>query len=560
MRAQKALPSPSSKGARPLLPVAASLLSGGGASLVLIALVVAAQRLAILYSVLELGTLGPRAAALFLTAAAALSLVRSRAALRLAHRVRRNLLTLYLEPLERIPAPLLPRGELVVARLSVALSTLVGFSIDGIAVFLGALIALFPMTYWLAAELSPAALLPIGAAGLLGAAATLILSARVESAWSRAWSQARALLANMGAVFEGAVDLCAHGRESAYKQRLLDQAAVWSATEGRARMQSAAVRWGTLVFTLGSALVLGALLSPQWLSSEREGGLYKTFLIIIACVPTLQSLSGSLANIWYSRSDLESLAELAGQSSRFIHPSEGDDNAAILPKTPVEIQFNQIEFEYPSQDGSPAAPVFQGRPITVRLPARGLIALTGKNGAGKTTLLYLMAGLLTPTRGSIELESRRQSLRNRSWHEGIAFLSQRPFYQKDESIAAALRAFDPDKSDAGLMEALERAGIADVLLARAKSPERALSMTMAELSAGEARRVLFARVLLRDAHTLLLDEPDTHLDGEALRRLGELLQKLAQEKRVVVAAHEPALLSLCDQRIDLGEAEPGSPP
>lgn len=536
------------KAPRSLLRVSAKLLRGGTLHLCLIAAVVFAQRLALVLSVLSLSKLGPRKSALLLLGAGALSVLRSRAAFHLTRRVRNNLLAFYLEPFVFAPAPLLPRGEIIAARLSIALSTLVAYSVDGIAVLLGASLALIPLLYWLSQELGPMALLPIGTAGILGAASTLVLSSRVEKSWSHAFEHARILLADISAAFEGAVDLRAHGQQNTYKHSLLERASQWSGAEGQARLQSAASRWGTLAFTLGTALGISALVSPQLFSDEREGGIYKTFLLVIACIPTLQSISGSIANLWYSRNDLEYLSGLENQFRPFAEIS--DRKYSENPEEPIDssagLQLDQIEFKYPAAP----KPVFQ-KALSQEIPARGLITITGKNGAGKTTLLYLLLGLFEPTRGRIFAGEKEIHLRNSNWQKSIAFLSQRPFQRKDASLAQNLRAFDPDSPDQNLLSALEQVGMLDTLKKRAGSEKALLSMPLSSLSSGEARRVLLARVLLRKADTLILDEPDVHLDREGKERLGALLKAISKHKRVIVAAHDPLFLNLCDLHIAL---------
>lgn len=538
---------------RDLLSVSNKLLSGGACSLFIIAAAVFAQRLLIVLSVLWLGDFGPRFAALLLLAAGALSLLRSRASLHLTRAVRDNILAFYLEPFEHAPAPLLPRGEWVSARLSIALSTLVGFAVDGIAVLLGASLALIPLLFWLSHELGPAVLLPLGLAGCAGAAATILFSTRVEESWSTAFEHARVLLAGISSAFDGAVELAAHDQQKTYKHRLLERASQWSGAEGQARIQSALARWGALTATLGTALFGSALLAPQWLSGEENGGIYRTFLIVLACVPTLQSLSGSIANLWYSRSDLEYLIEIERQFSQFVGhavvpPEKSSGKTIEIADNSPELQLDQIQFEYAAQ-----TPVF-AQAITLSLPSKGFFVISGKNGSGKTTLLYVLLGLVAPTQGRIQLNGVDLSLQMDLWHSRIAFLSQRPFQQKDLSIAENLRAFGARGPDDELLSALSRVQMLDVLKERAGSEQAALALPMASLSAGQARRVLIARLLLRQADTWILDEPDVHLDREGTLLVASLLKEISKQKRVIVAAHGEIFSGLADLHVRLSGA------
>jgi ABC-type transport system involved in cytochrome bd biosynthesis fused ATPase/permease subunit len=84
-----------------------------------------------------------------------------------------------------------------------------------------------------------------------------------------------------------------------------------------------------------------------------------------------------------------------------------------------------------------------------------------------------------------------------------------------------------------------------VLLRR--SPGAPLEVKLGALSAGERQRVALARVLLRDAKVVLLDEPDANLDGEGVEILVAILREEARSKMVMVVAHSPAVLAAADR-------------
>ena len=110
----------------------------------------------------------------------------------------------------------------------------------------------------------------------------------------------------------------------------------------------------------------------------------------------------------------------------------------------------------------------------------------------------------------------------------LGFLINQNMLARDDAITAAL-------ARVGLLEALRAKG-------------EALDVRVSELSAGQRQRVALARVLMRDADVLLLDEPDTNLDARGVELVAELLLARAETSRVAVAAHSPRLIAALSPR------------
>jgi zinc/manganese transport system ATP-binding protein len=156
-----------------------------------------------------------------------------------------------------------------------------------------------------------------------------------------------------------------------------------------------------------------------------------------------------------------------------------------------------------------------------------LTAVVGPNGAGKTTLLKVIAGLLQPASGRVELTTMRR--------DEIAYLPQRaeidwsfPISVQDVVGLGHWRrtgAFRPiGKAGASAVpRALETVGLED----SARRP-------IGTLSAGQFQRVLFARLLVQDCPIVLLDEPFAAVDAPTTADLLEIVQAWHREGRTVV--------------------------
>ena len=162
------------------------------------------------------------------------------------------------------------------------------------------------------------------------------------------------------------------------------------------------------------------------------------------------------------------------------------------------------------------------------------VALIGPNGAGKSTLLKAIAGLVPREKGSILWRGTTA----KKWSREFAYLPQRE--DVDWSFPITVRGlvemgrypqtgwwrkFSSTDSLA-VDKALESLALLDLQ-----------DRQIRELSGGQQQRAFLARSLAQEAHVLLLDEPFTGLDRNASQLLGELLNKLAHEGRLIIASH-----------------------
>lgn len=193
--------------------------------------------------------------------------------------------------------------------------------------------------------------------------------------------------------------------------------------------------------------------------------------------------------------------------------------------------------------------------LTVSVEHGDVIGVGGPSGSGKSTLLHLLAGLLVPTAGTVELfgqdvgslsEAERTRLRHR--HIGLVFqrfhlvssLSAR------ENVALPLIQSGIPRADRHerAMTLLQKVGLAD----------RA-THTPGELSGGEQQRVAIARALVTDPALVLADEPTGELDTSTGQRILELLTDLTSERAVVIASHDDAVLDVVNRELHLRDGQ-----
>ncbi len=192
--------------------------------------------------------------------------------------------------------------------------------------------------------------------------------------------------------------------------------------------------------------------------------------------------------------------------------------------------------------------------VDLAVAAGESLAVVGASGSGKTTLLGLMAGLDTPSAGSVHLdghplgaldEDGRAAVRAAS--VGFVFQSFHllPALTAIENVMLPLELAARANPRSGAMAALERVGLS----ARARHYPH-------QLSGGEQQRVALARAFAPEPRVLFADEPTGNLDRHTGDRVRELLFELNREHHttLVLVTHDEALAGPCTRhaRIDRG--------
>ena len=153
------------------------------------------------------------------------------------------------------------------------------------------------------------------------------------------------------------------------------------------------------------------------------------------------------------------------------------------------------------------------------------IGILGRNGAGKTTLLKLLTGKLKPTEGSVTLGTNVE----------MAFLDQLRGELKPELTVGENIASDRDEVVVGGVKKHVYSYLADFLFA----PER-VRTPVAALSGGERARLMLAKLFLKPANLLVMDEPTNDLDIETLELLEE--QLLNYSGTLLLVSHDREFL------------------
>ena len=207
------------------------------------------------------------------------------------------------------------------------------------------------------------------------------------------------------------------------------------------------------------------------------------------------------------------------------------------------IGLRDVHFAYPRRDGS-RIEALSG--VSLELPAGAMVALAGPSGAGKTTIADLVAGLITPTAGVIEVDGRPLTAeRLLGWRRSVALVPQDPFLFHD-TIAVNLRWGRAEASDAELWEALKLAAATEFVGRLPQQLDAVVGDRGLRLAGGERQRLALARALLRGPELLILDEATSSLDTENERTIRTALSGLRGRVTMLVIAHRLSTVSDAD--------------
>ena len=220
--------------------------------------------------------------------------------------------------------------------------------------------------------------------------------------------------------------------------------------------------------------------------------------------------------------------------------------ASVDPASPQrpapDVRLTDLGFAFPDEK-----PVFQHFSLAVR-PGEH-VALVGGSGTGKTVLMSLLAGLLVPTSGRIEIDGQTLAPDTvRALRERMAWMGQRAHV-----FAAPVRdniaLGRPSVDDERVRQAITKARLDSVAQAH---PGISLGEGGTGLSGGEAARLALARLMAApEADLLLADEPTAHLDSETADQVAESLVTLARGRTLIVATHDPRLAARMDRIVQL---------
>ncbi len=337
-------------------------------------------------------------------------------------------------------------------------------------------------------------------------------------------------------LLQGLADLLANQAYNRFSRVLAQLSDVMITTQrhnNRLTAISSALTLLVSQITLLTALVLAAISFQDELISGSELALI-IFCVIAAfeLVTPLPQAMQMLAKTQKAASRIRQVAELT--------PSVIQPKQALAIPDDYDIQLDNISFRYSSNHD------WVLKNIKLSIPQGTKLAIIGASGSGKTTLLQLLMRYYDPEQGEIFLAG--QNLKHYNGDDlllNVGMLSQR-----SQLFAATIKEnlliAKPKATTKELNAAIKAAGLDKLISYLPDGIDTWVGESGLKVSGGEARRIALARLYLKDAPLLILDEPTEGLDSETELEIFVALAKFAINKTLIMVTHRESGLSLVD--------------
>ena len=280
-------------------------------------------------------------------------------------------------------------------------------------------------------------------------------------------------------------------------------------------------------------LILSTLLYTENLLSGAEVAL--VIFCVMAAFELVTPLPLAMQMLGKTQKAAQRIRQVVDMSPTTPNPLE----SASLPKQ-YDMALDNVSFRYSEQQD------WVLKNITLSIPQGSKIAVVGISGSGKTTLLQLLMRYYDPEIGQVLLNG--QSLKH--WHTDQLMTCFGVLSQRSQLFAASIREnlliAKPTASVKELAAAIKAAGLEKFLSYLPEGLDTWVGESGVKVSGGEARRIALARLYLKNAPILVLDEPTEGLDSDTERDVFNALSVFANNKTVIMVTHREAGLGLVD--------------
>ena len=286
---------------------------------------------------------------------------------------------------------------------------------------------------------------------------------------------------------------------------------------------------GVFVFLIAGALVL-----------TRDGVTPEFLLNLIFYILITPIISLTLTRIMFQSENAMIVDDALQRNDSVLNLEPLKESAHPQHPADASVELSHIHFRY---DGENEVL----KDISLKIPAGQRIAFVGPSGGGKTTLANVIARFFDPQEGSVKIGGVDvRDIPKEELMDTVSFVFQNSRLIK-ASILDNVRLGRPDATREEVLAALHNAQCDDILEKLPQGIDTVIGAKGVYLSGGEQQRIAIARVLLKDAPILILDEATAFADPDNESRVQATFSRLSQGKTVILIAHRLSTVANVDQ-------------
>ena len=315
----------------------------------------------------------------------------------------------------------------------------------------------------------------------------------------------------------------------------------WTISVWKLVMSSMRINLSVRLLSVITTIIILAMLGSDVINKKITAGdfiLVMTFLMQI--FPNIEKIVFRLRSIMNDYTDIKDYFAILEYPLVVLDP----EKPLEFKCDKGEVEFKNLSFSY--QGGQEAL-----KNVSVKIPAGTSAAFVGRSGSGKTTMMKLLMRVYDPDEGQVLIDGFDiRQIKKEDLRRNIGIVPQEPIlFNSSIGYNIGYPLENATKEEMG--NAAKLANLHDFIVTLEKGYDTVVGERGVKLSGGQKQRLAIARVFLLDPKIIIFDEATSHLDSESERLIQNSMEKLAEDKTMIIIAHRLSTIMKADKIIVL---------